>query len=188
MEMDALYTEYFQKSKIFLYPLLDIRRGSGVTPIQTYFEWEGHYAAEDMKLIAIYPIRDDHEYKLFMKNIILKHPRLVEFNKIDDHRQVLIFDFSDLKDDWFKLINGQYSKITMNIKRKLRDHFDKKSSNFAYIESYLFPERYFSMYAALLDVSEDFLKEVGELCSKPDLEKEKLTEQVIQLYNTKILD
>ena len=72
MGISALYTKYFQKSKIFMYPLLDIKRGCSVTPIQTYFEWDGHYTAEDMKLIAVYPIRDDQEYMNFMKHILLK--------------------------------------------------------------------------------------------------------------------
>ena len=45
--MDALYTKYFQKSMIFLYPILGIKRGTSVTPLQTYFKWEGRYTAED---------------------------------------------------------------------------------------------------------------------------------------------
>jgi hypothetical protein len=188
MGMDALYTKYFQKSKIFIYPLLGIKRGTSVTPLQTYFEWEGHYTAEDMKLITIYPIRTDQEYTLFMKNIILKHPRLSGMHKLDDKNQVLVFDFSDLKDDWFKFIDGQYSKVSMNIKRKIKDHFDKKSSSFVYIDSYLFPERYFSIYASLLGVEDSLLKSVGELCSIPDLEKEKLIQDIEELHNTKILD
>ena len=55
------------------------------------------------------------------------------------------------------------------------------------MESYLFPEKYFNMYANLLGTSEDFLKSVGELCSKPDLEKENLVAEVINLENKKIL-
>jgi hypothetical protein len=188
MGISALYTKYFQKSKIFMYPLLDIKRGCSVTPIQTYFEWEGHYTAEDMKLITVYPIRDDQEYMNFMKHILLKHNRVSAIHKIDATQQIIIFDFSDLKDDWFKLIDGQYSKLTMSLKRKIKDHFDKKSSSYVYIDSYLFPERYFEMYSDLLGVNQNLLKEVGELCSKPDLEKEKLIQDIEELHNTKILD
>ena len=188
MEIHALYTQYFQKSKIFLYPLLDIKRGTSITPVQTYFEWEGMYAAEDMKLTAIYPIRDDQEYKVFMKNVMLRHPRLCGIHKIDEDSQALVFDFSDLKDDWYNLIDGKYSKLAMNIKRKIKDHFDKKSSVYVYIDSYLFPERYFTMYADLLGVDEQLLRSVGELCNKPDLEKEKLIQETEELQNTKILD
>ncbi len=55
MAIDALYKEYFQKSKIFMYPLLGIGRGSGVVPEQTYLSWEGYVTPEDTKLIAVYP-------------------------------------------------------------------------------------------------------------------------------------
>jgi hypothetical protein len=37
-------------------------------------------------------------------------------------------------------------------------------------------------------VNQNLLKEVGELCSKPDLEKEKLIQDIEELHNTKILD
>jgi len=73
MAISALYGQYFQKSKIFLYPLLDIKKGSSVTPIQTYFGWADVYAPEDVKLIAIYKLRDDSQYISFEKNILLKH-------------------------------------------------------------------------------------------------------------------
>jgi hypothetical protein len=76
----------------------------------------------------------------------------------------------------------------MSLKRKIKDHFDKKSSSYVYIDSYLFPERYFEMYSDLLGVNQNLLKEVGELCSKPDLEKEKLIQDIEELHNTKILD
>ena len=42
------------------------------------------------------------------------------------------------------------------------------------MHSYLIPEKYFSNYAELLDVEVEDLIKVGELCSKPDLEKENL--------------
>ena len=42
------------------------------------------------------------------------------------------------------------------------------------MNSYLYPESYFSNYAEVLNVDTDFLESVGELCSKPDIEKETL--------------
>jgi hypothetical protein len=70
------------------------------------------------------------------------------------------------------------------IKRKIRDHFDKNGSNFMYMDSFLFPEKYFNIYSELLGVNEEVLMEVGELCTKPDMEKEKLTVLVEQLNKT----
>jgi hypothetical protein len=72
-------------------------------------------------------------------------------------------------------------------KRKILDFFDKKSGNYAYVESYLFPEKHFETYARILGVDENLLKSVGELCNKPDLEKEKLLIAVADLENIKII-
>ena len=69
-----------------------------------------------------------------------------------------------------------------------KEFFDKRSGNYAYVSSYLFPEKHFETYAKLLDVEVSFLKSVGELCDKPDLEKEKLVMEVADLENLKILD
>lgn len=187
MAIDALYTSYFQKSKVLLYPLLGIKRGCTAVPDQTYLSWSGYITPEDMKLIAIYKSRTDSEYLHFEKNVLLKHPRISDYIPLNDESSIFTFDFSDLGDDWQKFISGQYSKIDTNLKRKIRDHFDKNSSTHVYVDSYLFPEKYFGLYAQLLHVSEDLLKEVGELCSKPDLEKENLIAEVIDLENKKIL-
>lgn len=188
MAISALYRQYFQKSKIFVYPLLDIKRGSSVTPVQTYFAWVDKYTPEDAKYITVYQERDDLEYKNFVKNVLLKHSRLCDYHKTDDGLVVFVFDFSDIKEDWNHLIEGRYSKMNSNIKRKIRDHFDKKGGHYVYIDSYLFPEKYFTIYSELLQVDEVLLKSVGELCTKPDLEKELLHQDVQELQKTKILD
>jgi hypothetical protein len=76
----------------------------------------------------------------------------------------------------------------MNIKRKILDFFDKNGGNHLYVKSYLFPEKFFDTYADILNVPANLLKEVGELCDKPNLEKEMLTLEVADLENLKILD
>ena len=81
---------------------------------------------------------------------------------------------SDLGDDWFHFINGKYSKISMNLKQKILTFFDKYSGNYAYMHSYLIPEKYFNNYAELLGVEPEMLIQVGELCTKPDIDKETL--------------
>ena len=43
----GVYTEYFQKSKVFLYPLLEYRKGLTHVPKQTYCAWEDVYSIED---------------------------------------------------------------------------------------------------------------------------------------------
>ena len=63
MALTSIYSKYFQKSKVFIYPLLGIKRGLSVVPKETYVAWEGHYKPEDMKLICVYDYREEEEYK-----------------------------------------------------------------------------------------------------------------------------
>jgi hypothetical protein len=180
MALSSIYKRYFQKSKVFLYPLLGIKRGVSVVPVETYICWKGYYSSEDMKLICVYDIRKDDEYKFFEKNTLLSHNRLSDYVKIGS-QAVLTFDFSDLSDDWSHFVNGKYSKLSINLKQKILDFFDKYSGNYAYMHSYLIPEKYFSNYAELLGVDAEMLIQVGELCSKPNFDKETLNLEVADL-------
>ena len=182
MKIKSLYERYFQKSKVFLYPLLGIKRGSSVVPIETYISWEGHYTSEDMKLICRYKKRTDTEYKNFEKNILTKHTRLYDYRNNNDV-SIFVFDFSDLNEDWNYFITGKYSKFNSSLKNRILKFFDKHSGNYAYMQSYLMPEKHFEDYSIILDVELDFLKKVGELCSKPDLEKENLQMELADLDN-----
>ncbi len=76
----------------------------------------------------------------------------------------------------------------MNLKRKILDYFDKHGGNYVYVYSYLFPEKWYDRYAELLDVPISLLNSVGELCDKPDLEKENLQISVADLQNLEIID
>jgi hypothetical protein len=140
-----------------------------------------------MKLVAVYPARKDQEYLNFEKHVLLKHPRVTDYILLNEDQCIFTFDFSDLENDWQKFMKGQYSKINPQLKRKIRDHFDKNTSTSIYIDSYMFPDKYFALYADLLGTNEALLREVGELCSPPDLEKENLIAEVIDLRNKKIL-
>jgi hypothetical protein len=183
MVIDALYRKYFQKSKIFLYPLLDIKRGTSVVPIETYVSWNETLTSEDMKLVCVYHSRTDSEYMQFEQNVLFKHNRLSDVVKTNDTKTVVTFDFSDLNNDWISFIEGKYSKLNIKTKRKILDFFDKNSGNYAYVESYLYPEKHFQTYADLLGVDIDMIISVGELCDKPDLDKENLVLEVANLEN-----
>jgi hypothetical protein len=185
--MYTLYSKYFQKSKVFLYPLLGIKRGSNVVPEETFVSWNENLTSEDMKLICLYKRGKDQEFEYFEK-LLLKHPRLCDYVNINEEEVLFTFDFSDLGDDWDCFINGKYSMMSMSVKLKIIDFFDKKGGNYVYIESYLYPHKWYDRYSELLNVDVELLKEVGELCDKPDLVKEKLIMSVANLENIKILD
>jgi hypothetical protein len=188
MVINTLYSKYFQKSKIFLYPLLGIKRGTSVVPSETYVSWENKYGPGDMKLVCLYTRRSDAEYEAFENNVLLKHARLYDYIKVSDKESVFVFDFSDLKSDWENFTNGNYSRFTPTVKGKILDFFEKYSGNYIYIFSYLNPTKWFAKYAEILDVDVKLLEEVGELCDKPDLDKEKLLILVADLENIRILD
>jgi hypothetical protein len=183
MVIDALYKKYFQKSKIFLYPLLGIKKGTKIVPTETYLSWNETIVTEDMKLVCVYKTVNSIEYTNFENHILLKHTRLIDYVKVNNENSIFTFDFSDLEDDWFHLINGRYSKISISVKRKILEFFDKNGGNYAYIKSYLFPEKHFEIYAKILNVPVELLIEVGELCDKPNLDKEKLKIQIADLEN-----
>jgi hypothetical protein len=187
MHVHALYTKYFQKSKVFIYPLLGIKKGISVVPRETYLSWGTFYKPEDKKLICMYYKRTDSEYLKFEKEVLLKHNRLCDYIETDNESAVFIFNFSDLEVDWNYLIDGKYSQISKKTKETILNFFDKTSGNYIYMYSYLYPEKFFSRYAELLGVEEDLIKSVGELCTKPDLEKEMLMIEVPDLENLKII-
>jgi hypothetical protein len=164
-----------------MYPILEIKRGASVTPIETYISWHEQYSCKDMKLICLYHLRDDLEFRNFEKDRLLKNRHFYDFKQLEDHKGAYVFDFSEYRKDWEKLINGKYSEVSYSYKKKIENFYGKRDSNYAYVESFLYPEKYYSMYAEMLKVEESLLREVKELCSEMDLDKENLVAKIINL-------
>jgi hypothetical protein len=183
MAVKSVYNKYFQKSKVFLYPLLGFKRGIKVVPSETYLAWDPYYIPEDMKLVCLYHPKDVDDYKKYEKNVLLKHTRLCDVKKISKNDKLFIFDFADLKDNWMHFIEGKYSKIDPKLKGQIKGFFAVNSANYVYMNSYLYPESYFSNYADVLNVDTEILESVGELCSKPDIEKETFISKHKEIIN-----
>lgn len=181
MAIKSLYKDYFQKSRIFLYPILEIRRGASVTPIETYVSWEGQYSPMDMKLICLYHLRNDPEFLAFEKEKLLNNKYFFDFKHVEDGKGVYVFDFSSHDKDWIKIMRGKYSELSTGYKKKIEAFYGKRDSNFAYIESFLYPEKYYSMYAEMILVKEALLREVKELCSRMEFDKETLNASIKDL-------
>ena len=181
MSITSLYKNYFQKSRVFLYPALDIKRGGSVTPIETYMSWDGYYKLEDAKLSCLYHRRDDQEFKTFETLKLLGNKRFHDFKQVEEHKGVYVFDFSDIVSEWKHVISGKYSKLSPEYKKMIKSYIGSKSSDAVYIDSYLYPEKYFKLYADLLNETEATLKGVGELTSLPCMESETLKMSVLDL-------
>ena len=50
-----------------------------------------------------------------------------------------------------------------------------------YMESYLYPEKYYEIYSELLNIPTSLLEEVIELCDKPNLKKEDFKKSILEL-------
>jgi len=187
-----IYSGYFQKSKVFLHPALGHKRGSSVTPIETFLTWKDMISLSDMKLVCIHHLRNDDEFMFFEQEHLLNHPLFEDFKEIGDNKAAYIFNFESHAEDFGHVVNGRYSKLSQDLKNKIRDFYGASTANYAFIDSYLYPENYFEAYAELLTVNPadipsmaNLLNEVGELCNKPDLEKEtlKMSVKVLDFNN-----
>ena len=53
-EINKLYSSYFQKSRSFLLPVLDIKKDARYPSIQSYMKWDDVYELSDHNLILTY--------------------------------------------------------------------------------------------------------------------------------------
>ena len=157
---------------MFLYPLLSIRRGVSVVPIQTFMSWDNIYDTSDYKLICNYHARSDKEFKLF-EEVKLKGNDLYDSHfELEDGSFAYVFDFSKHKKEYNLIVNGKYSELSTDYKKKVLNFFKSNVKNHNMIRSYLYPVQYYDQYAMLYGVQSELLKKVKELCSLPDLKEE----------------
>jgi hypothetical protein len=190
-----LYREYFQKSKVFLYPLIGIKKGVMFVPDETYMGWENLYDVKDNKLILLYKIPNKRfqKYQLFEENYLKQNKKYIGTIQLKGTKNIchlaVIFDLEVYKWDIKKLINGQYSKISLNAKETITDFFGEHGAIAEYVESYLHPTYWHGDYADLLNVSIETIEDAHELCDLPDLKKEcfKYKSEEIEIFKKKFL-
>jgi hypothetical protein len=174
--ISQIYNKYFQKSFTFLYPILGFKKDKHPRPVQTYLSWAGTaYKESSRKLICVYKKSDDEKWKTFEREYLITHKMLDMCVPLDNDQIVYIFDFNSMADDYDAVVEGKYSKMSSHVKKLLGDYYGIHTPEWVYIESFVFPAKYFKQYSQILDVEEDFLRSVGELCDKVDFDKETLT-------------
>ena len=169
-KLGSLYNKYFQKSRVFLYPQIQIPKDVGIFPAETFVKWD-KITEKDRKFICVYKKREGSAFKLFEDTQIRKHKMFYSISETDKHK-IIVFNFESIKDDWDKFLNGKYSKFSYQSKKNISGYFGSKTSQSVYIDSYINPHKYFEMYSKLLNESAEDLIKVGELCDKPNWEKE----------------
>ena len=182
--IDKLYGKYFQKSRSFLFPALGIKKTTYNTPSGTYISLDGRIQPEDVKLICTYKNDSSDKFKSFEEQMLLSNPLFVEKIEIKDYN-LYVFDLEIYQADYFNFLLGKYSKLSAHLKRAIKNYYGEGSAEYKFIETYLYPERYFETYSKLLEINIDVLKNLGELCDPCDLEKEILK---IPVENLEILN
>jgi hypothetical protein len=181
MGFTTIYRRYFQKSKLFLYPLLKIRQGSSIVPVETYMRWEDKYELGDNKLICVYHNRSDAEFKTFERDKLLANELFYDYFVLPEDMVAYVFDMTEHSRDYYKIANGRFSQLSNEYKFKIIRFFSGNPHHAKYMDSYLYPDQYFSEYAELLNCTVELLEEVGELCTPPDMDKETLLSRPIVL-------
>ncbi len=178
---------YLQKSSKFLYPLLQISDSHKIAPINTFLSWTGEVGINEYKLVCVYKLREDPAYIKFEQTVLFRNELFESFTEVEDSEGVYIFNLKKYKDDVFQFLKGKYTKMSDGTKNMILTHYAPNKYSTQYIESYLYPERemfpkdelnnetYYQRYAQLLQVSEESLIRVGELCSRFDRVSETLT-------------
>ena len=135
--------------------------------------WDGMYTLNDRKLLLTYDKSEDLNWNEFLLNVLMTNQMFDQYHESGD-TVVLSFDMSCLDSDYQCVIDGRYSALSKIAKVKIRDYYGYNTPEYAYMESFIYPTRYVSIYSKLLDVPEEHIRFTGELCDKPDFNQERL--------------
>ena len=188
--MINVYTQYFQKSKVFLYPLLGVEQGIKIVPVNTYVCWKNLYSTSDRRLICVYEENDKSRFHEFEKNT-LKSNLLYETSiTLDDKRTAIIFNYSFYKSDYDCIIEGKYSKLSKNSKDIIEKFFINNSKMAERVNSFLYPEEHHQSLADKLGVDFNVIQNLHEICSKLNIKNETLIYKIpeeLGLYNNNLI-
>jgi hypothetical protein len=181
--MEAVYTEYFQKSKVFLYPLLKLKKGLPYVPKQTYVCWEHVHLIEDYRFLCEYNVKMSFSFNKFCDKYLKSHEKFDEYIDLGNNKHLFIFDFISYKSDVDRFVKGKYSQFSFNSKLIIIEFFKTKDDISEYINAFLSPDGYHDQYAKFLNINIAVIEKVYELCTPPDLDKETLINKNELMYN-----
>ena len=183
-------TEYYkQKSKLFLYPLLNLSK-----KLETYGSVETFLHCVDSK--------DDTRFihSLIEPNLILKFTpdasnpnisaaslcikaiRLISYTrrlvrkyiKPDSSEVYFVLSLFDKSEEYEEIITGRYSKLSLLRKHSYQKYYGVDSPEWKAISVILFPDLNKERYAEMLNIPVEVLADKVELAEPIDFEKETL--------------
>lgn len=176
--MNSVYTQYFQKSKVFLYPLLGIKQGAEFVPKNTYVSWVNFCSVSDRKFICVYEVTSMSKFIKFNNSVLKTNLYYESSITLNKNTVAVVFSFSFSAKEYDCIINGTYSKLSKFSKDVIEKFFSKKPAMAERINSFLFPEKHHGMLADQLGVDYDVIQNLHEICSMIDLKKETLTNKI----------
>jgi len=163
---------YIQKSKLLLFPLLELPKDS-VKAKTTFLAYKGKVEITDPSIICVYE-RTHPDYYDFRNNILFKHPMFDIMIRGFDY-DYIVFNLKEFKKDYSRFLTGKYSKISMESKRIIKDHYDGTRLGPLMLDTHLNPSDYHEVYANEFGVDVDYVRKAHETLDAPDLEKETLS-------------
>jgi hypothetical protein len=142
------------------------------------------YELGDCKFICVYHNRSDKEFKDFEHKHLLSNPLFYDYFLLPEDMVAYVFDFSGHPHEYHKIAHGKYSELVSEFKFKILNFFNANPHHHTYMDSYLYPKKYFDTYSDILNCDMELLVRVGELCSPPDMDQETLISKPIQLEIT----
>jgi Txe/YoeB family toxin of Txe-Axe toxin-antitoxin module len=182
-----LMKEYCPRGLNLMYPLLGIKGGEAFLP-DCYLYWNGEESIENFELIAYFGVdREGDTFRKFEKSVLLSNDKLKACYRVVGG-MVYIFDLIQWSDEVAYLLEGKYSKFSDKAKRLVhefwRDPFmglkkpiDLTEPPTHYFHMIFNPHLYYDKVSQIdLDgiTTPEELKEMGELWSKFNVQKETL--------------
>lgn len=179
----SVYSQYFQKSKVFLYPLLQFRKGLLYVPVESFICWNPKYSMSDAKFLCLYVAERNDKFTFFEKDLLFSHPLFEKYYNLDNKHHLYIFNYQKYKNDVEHFKEGHYSKFDVKTKNIILNFFGNAGVIANHINTYLHPDKYHKLYSEELEVSLDIIVENHELCDKPDLIKETFDTNFYKKYD-----
>lgn len=179
----SLYSKYFQKSRTFLFPVLGIQKQSDIPLVNTYVSWKGNVSASDKKLICLYNDDASDLFRSFEQKMLQGNPLFDKQHLTKTKQGIYVFNFNTYDKDWDQFLKGRYSKLSRVMKKSVQDYYGIDTPEYQYMDTFLYPEKYYDVYAKLLEVHPEVLEEVGELCDPYDTKQEELEIEEKDLEN-----
>lgn len=152
---------YIQKSKTFIWPLLNLK----ISPIETYLKFDNIDVPDERLLICLFHNENEH-YKKSISEI--KSNSFYDFTFKDDEFDIVTFNMNKIKNDYDKIVTGQYSKISDNFKMIITVIEKNKM-----VTKCLDPLNNYKEFSRTLGIHE-FELEGRELLSPPSMDSESL--------------